>query len=119
MRTKLSNQDRDKMFKIIAEEIVVKQNGLDMSSSDLSSIKNHFVSSGGDADGLVAGVMDEFDGLKDAIVAHYESSPMSGGGDAVEIQPGVFMVQVGSAADSTRRRITAARVFARSMVATA
>ena len=64
--------DTDKMFRLIAREIITKQNGLEMSPEDLTDIRASYETSGGDPKRLVSGVMDEFDSLKDAIISHYE-----------------------------------------------
>ena len=98
--------DTNKMFKLIANEIITKQNGLDMSDDDLSTISSMYLDAGGNAQQLVAGVMAEFDTLKDAIVKHYEESEA----------PEVVSASVVAASKSVRQKLIAARVSTRDLI---
>ena len=92
------SNDVASMFRLIAHEIITKQNGLDMSEKDFSQISEGYREAGGDTQKLVSGVMAEFDTLKDTIIKHYEEGDPRG---------------VSASVNSVRQRILAARVAAR------
>lgn len=85
-------------FSLICAEIATKQNGITLKRGDDAVLREMFESDGGDVAALHAGVLPQFDALKEVLARAYRAGRVAAAGDfsraVVSVDAGAVVRQI-------------------------